>query len=89
MKRSVFAVPAAVVVFAALTAHNPCPRTTHSLQPSTRTRSSRSRAVITQVKLANPHSWIYLDVKDAKRQRRAVGVRSTDADSAHSQRGKT
>jgi hypothetical protein len=24
------------------------------------------QGVITQVKLANPHSWIYLDVKDAK-----------------------
>ena len=63
MKRKVFAVPAAIGVFGALTAlpvsaHHSFAAAFDADKPVT------VQGVITQAKLANPHSWIYLDVKD-------------------------
>jgi hypothetical protein len=64
MKRRVFAIPAAIVVFGALTA---LPVSAHHSFAAAFDANAliTVQGVITQVKLANPHSWIYLDVKDA------------------------
>src|ERR1041384_7969853 len=64
MGRSVFAVPAAVILVGALTV-SPA-RAHHSFAAAFDANALITvQGVITQVKLANPHSWIYLDVKDA------------------------
>ena len=64
MRRRVFAVLAATVAFGALTA--PPVSAHHSFAAAFDANALITvQGVITQVKLANPHSWIYLDVKDA------------------------
>jgi hypothetical protein len=64
MTRRVFTVPAAIVIFGALTA---LPVSAHHSFAAAFDANAliTVQGVITQVKLANPHSWIYLDVKDA------------------------
>ena len=64
MGRRVFAVSASVALVAVLTAlpawaHHSFAAAFDADKPVT------VQGVITQAKLANPHSWIYLDVKDA------------------------
>ena len=63
MGRRVFAVLAATVVTGALTA---LPVSAHHSFAAAFDANAliTVQGVITQVKLANPHSWIYLDVKD-------------------------
>src|SRR5262245_56948680 len=64
MGRTVSAVLAAVVCIGALTA-SPA-RAHHSFAAAFDANALITvQGVITQVKLANPHSWIYLDVTDA------------------------
>jgi hypothetical protein len=67
MLRRVFAVSAAVAIMGAVTA---VPlRAHHSFAAAFDANALITvQGVITQVKLANPHSWIYLDVKDANGQ---------------------
>ena len=64
MVRRVFAVLAAVALIGAVTAVPA--RAHHSFAAAFDANALITvQGVITQVKLANPHSWIYLDVKDA------------------------
>ena len=44
------------------------------------------QGTIVQVRLENPHSWFFLDVKDAERQSRAMGLRGRNAERHGSQR---
>jgi len=66
MRRRVFAVIAATAIIGALavplSAHHSFAAAFDADKPVT------VQGVITQVKLANPHSWIWLDVKDASGQ---------------------
>ena len=64
MLRRVFAVSATVAVIGVLTA-SPA-RAHHSFAAAFDANALITvQGVITQVKLANPHSWVYLDVTDA------------------------
>jgi hypothetical protein len=83
MTRRVFAVPAAIVVFGALTA---LPVSAHHSFAAAFDANAliTVQGVITQVKLANPALLDLSRRQGRERQRRAVGVRSTDADGAHS-----
>jgi Family of unknown function (DUF6152) len=64
MVRRVFALSAAVAFIGALTALPA--RAHHSFAAAFDANALITvQGVITQVKLANPHSWIYLDVTDA------------------------
>src|SRR5262245_61863265 len=64
MVRRVLGVPAAVAIISALTA---VPAWAHHSFAAAFDANAlvTVKGVITQAKLANPHSWIYLDVKDA------------------------
>jgi Family of unknown function (DUF6152) len=59
MVRRVFATSAAIALISALAA---IPVSAHHFDANA---LITVQGVITQAKLANPHSWIYLDVKDA------------------------
>jgi uncharacterized protein DUF6152 len=64
MTRTVFAVLTSVACIGALTASPAWAH--HSFAAAfDADKPVMVQGVITQVKLANPHSWIYLDVKDA------------------------
>src|SRR5919204_5846704 len=67
MLRRVLAVPAAAAILGALTA---LPASAHHSFAAAFDANAliTVQGVITQVKPANPHSWIYLDVKDANGQ---------------------
>ena len=64
MVRRVLGVPAGVAIISALTA---LPAWAHHSFAAAFDANAliTVQGVITQAKLANPHSWIYLDVKDA------------------------
>jgi len=64
MVRRLFAIPAIIAVTGALTASPAWAH--HSFAAAFDANALITvQGVITQVKLANPHSWIYLDVTDA------------------------